>query len=470
MAISSAGIGSGLDVNSIVSQLVALEKQPLKTLQSRASGLQSQLSTLGKIQSQVSTLATAAGKLGSVLTWKGTTATSSNTAALTVTSASTATPAVFSLEISQLAKAQSLAIPTGVTDPALPDVGSQFGTGTLTIQVGINAAVDVEIDPGKGSLSEIAAAINSSAAGVSATVLRDGTGKENLLLRAKDTGTAGAFTISVADDDGNSTDTTGLSRLNFQTGNPLLQQTQAAQNLTGTVNGIAVTSSKNTLSDTVPGITINALQETTAPVTVEVTRDNSVVTKAMQDFVTAYNDLNTLLKDSTKYDAATKVAGVFQGDTATNNLSRALSSLVSAPFNTGSTFTGLSQVGLTAKLGGALELNNSKFTEALADPENLQKLFTNFGGTNATNGFGLRMRDFANGLLAATGTVTSKNDALKRAIDSNQKDQDKVNDRATLAEARLRKQYSALDSKMASLSALNTYVTQQVAAWNKSSS
>jgi flagellar hook-associated protein 2 len=469
MAISSTGIGSGLDVNSIVSQLVALEKQPLKALQSRATGLQSQLSTLGKIQSQVSTLATAAGKLGSVLTWKGTTSSSSNTTALTVTSASTATPAAFSLEISQLAKAQSLAIPAGLTDPALPDVGTQFGTGTLTIQVGSNAAVNVEIDPGKGSLSEIAAAINGSAAGVSATVLRDGTGKENLLLRAKDTGAAGTFTIAVTDDDGNSADTTGLSRLNFQPGNQLMQQTQAAQNLQGTVNGIAVTSSKNTLTDTVPGITISALQVTTAPVTVEVTRDNSVVTKAMQDFVTAYNDLNTLLKESTKYDAATKVAGVFQGDTATNNLARALSGLVSAPFNTGSTFTGLSQVGLTAKLGGALELNSSKFTEALADPENLQKLFANFGGTDATNGFGLRMRDFSNGLLAATGTVTSKNDALKRAIDNNQKDQDKVTDRATLAEARLRKQYSALDSKMASLSALNTYVTQQVAAWNKSS-
>jgi flagellar hook-associated protein 2 len=107
-------------------------------------------------------------------------------------------------------------------------------------------------------------------------------------------------------------------------------------------------------------------------------------------------------------------------------------------------------------------------TAAMLDVDNLQKLFTNFGGTDATNGFGLRVKDFANGLLAAAGTVTNKNDAIKKAIDRNSADQTKVNTRATLVEERLRKQYSALDTKMASLTALNSYIAQQVTTWNKS--
>jgi len=135
---------------------------------------------------------------------------------------------------------------------------------------------------------------------------------------------------------------------------------------------------------------------------------------------------------------------------------------------TGSTFSRLADVGITAQLGGDLSIDNTKLTAAMADVPNLQKLFTAFNGSDATNGFGLRVKDFSNGLLAATGAVSNKNDAIKKALDRNAADQTKVNTRATLMEERLKKQYSALDTKMASLTALNSYVAQQVTTWNKS--
>ena len=467
MAISSTGIGSGLDVTSIISQLSALEKQPLKALQSKATNLQTQLSVMGQIQSQVSALSSAASKLGSVLTWKGATATSSNTAALTVSAGTGTAAAAFSVEVSKLAKAQSLALPAV---PALPTATEQLGYGTLSIKVGSKAAIDVSIADGEGTLTQIAAKINGTAGvGVTATVLRDGSGKDNLLIRANDSGTDAAFTIGVVEGTGGTLSVpSNLSRLSYPAGSTPMAATQAAQNVEATLNGVAITSQKNTLADVVPGVTLNFLQTTTSPVEVTIAKDTAAINKSIQDFVDAYNALNSTLTDATKYDAGTKKAGVLQGDSVATGLQSALRRLVGSVSTTGSTFTRLADVGVTAQLGGDLGINSAKLSASMVDVDNLQRLFTNFGGSDSTNGFGLRVKDFSNGLLAAAGTVSNKNDAIKKALDRNTADQTKVNTRATLVEERLRKQYSALDTKMAGLTALNSYVAQQVTTWNKS--
>lgn len=470
MAISSTGIGSGLDVTSIISQLSALEKQPLKALQTKATTLQTQLSTVGVIQSQVATLASAATKLGSVLGWKGTTATSSNTAAVTASAGTGAAAASYSIEVSKLAKAQSLALPTTTGSTALPAATDQLGYGTLSIKVGTNAAVDINIADGEGTLAQIAAKINAqSGLGVSASVVSDGSGKVNLMLRATNTGTDGAFTVTATEGTGGTVSVpSNLSRLSYNTGNQAMAQNQAAQNAEATINGVAVSSSKNTLTNVVDGLSLTLSQVTTSAVDVTVAKDTATMTKNVQDFITAYNALNQTLSDATAYDAATKTAGPFQGDAVATGLQRALRSLMGSTSTTGSTFSRLADVGITAQLGGNLTLDTTKFTAALSDVSNVQLLFTNYGGTDATNGFGLRIKDFANGLLAATGTVTNKNSAVKKAIDTNTTEQTKVTTRATNLETRLKAQYSALDAKMASLNALNSYVAQQVTTWNKS--
>lgn len=473
MAISSTGIGSGLDVSSIVSQLSALEKQPLKGLQTRAAKLQTQLSTVAVIQSQVGALSAAAIKLGSVLDWKGVTATSSNATAVSVSASTGATPAAFNVEVSALAKAQSLAMPTTVGSPALPTSTEQLGYGSLSIQVGTKTPAVVTIADGKGTLTDIAAAINAKEGiGVTATVMNDGNGKQNLLIRSNSTGTDSAFTITTTEGTGGSISVpSNLSRLSYATGNYAMAATQTAQNAAITVNGVAVSSQTNTFKDVVPSVTMTVAQVTTQPVEVSVARDTAAITKNMQDFVSAYNALNASLSEATKYDAATGSAGALQGDSVANGLASALRSLMGANFNTGSTYTRASDVGITAALGGALSLNTTKFSQAMgADAGNLQKFFTAFNGSSATNGFGVRVKEFANGLLAASGTVTNKTNALQKALDRNAADQTKVNAKATLFEERLKKQYAALDTKMASLTALNSYVAQQVTTWNKSSS
>jgi flagellar hook-associated protein 2 len=461
MAISSTGLGSGLDVTSIISQLSALEKQPLKALATKATNLQTQLSAVGTIQSQISTLSAAATKLGSVLGWKGTTATSNNTSAIGVSSSTGASAATYSVEVQKLAKAQSLSLPTGGSAAPLPTAAEQLGYGTLTIQVGANPAVNITIDSGDGSVSQIAAKINASTGlGVSASVLTDGSGKVNLMLRAIDTGSTGAFTVT-ATEGGPSSNLSRLASAN-------MTQNQAAQNAEATINGVPVTSSKNTMTDVIGGLTLNLNQVTTAAVEVTVAKDVTTIKKNLEEFIAAYNALNTTLSDATAYDAATKTAGPLQGDTVTNGLQRAFRGLMSSVSNTGSTLTRLSDVGITAQLGGNLSMNSTKLTAAFSDLENAQKLFTNFGGTDSTNGFGLRIKDFANGLLSAAGAVSNKTNAVQKALERNATEQTKVNNRAALVEERLKKQYSALDTKMASLTALNSYVAQQVTTWNKS--
>lgn len=474
MAISSTGIGSGLDVTSIISQLSAIEKQPLKALQSKASLLQTQLSTIGQIQSQVSALQSAATKLGSVLDWKGITATSSNTAALTVAATTVASPTTFSVDVTALAKAQSLAMPTGVGDPALPTSTEQLGYGTLSVQVGSKTAVTVTIADGEGTLAQIAAKINATTGiGVTATVMNDGSGKQNILIRSNSTGTDGAFTITATEGTGGSISVpSNLSRLSYTTGSYTMNATQAAQNAAATVNGVAVSSQTNVFKDVLPGVTLTAVQLTTQPVGVTVARDTAAITKNLQDFATAYNALNATLSEATKYDSATGLAGPLQGDSVTTGLGNALRRLVSSTMGgTGSTYTLAANVGITAALGGALSIDTAKFSAAMtADPDNLQKFFTAFNGSSSSNGFGLRVKDFASGLLAATGSVSNKTSAIQQSLQRNATEQNRINSKATLFEERLKKQYAALDTKMAGLTALNSYVAQQVITWNKSTS
>lgn len=473
MAISSTGIGSGLDVSSIISQLSALEKQPLKALQTKAVKLQTQLSTVSQIQSQVAVLASAATKLSSVLDWKGITASSANTSAVTVSATTAATPSNFNVEVSALAKAQSLAMPTTVGSPALPTSTEQLGYGTLSIQVGTKTPVVVTIADGKGTLTDIAKAINAATGvGVTATVMNDGNGKQNLLIRSNSTGTDGAFTITATEGTGGSISVpSNLSRLSYATGSYNMAATQTAQNAAMTVNGVAVSSQTNTFTDVVPGVTLTAAQLTTQAAVVTVARDTGTITKNVQDFISAYNALNSTLAEATKYDATTGAAGVLQGDSVATGLGNALRSLMGATINAGSTYTRASELGIKAALGGALSLDTSKLTAAMAaDQDNTQKFFTTYNSAKEKSGFGVRVKDFVNGLLASTGTVTTKANAIQKALNTNTAEQNAVNAKATLFEARLKKQYSALDTKMASLTALNSYVAQQVTTWNKSTS
>lgn len=470
--ISSTGIGSGLDVKSIVSQLVALEKQPLSNLKVQAATVNTKVSAFGQIKSLVSTLSGAASTLNSLTTWNAVTATSSNSTAVSASAIGGTAANSFSMQVTGLAKAQSTA------SQAILPAGTLLGAGTLQIQLGKWSAVGGTFTAGTATpvditvaatdtVSSIASKINGAGAGVSATVLTDATG-ERLLLRSTGTGAEAGFKMSVTADtaDGLLTDNAGLSRLVYEA-TPGSTMTQLGADATAKLNGIDISSATNTFSNVVSGVTLTANEVMATAAEITVAPNQSVITSAIDAFVTAYNAINQTMQDLTKYDASTKSAGLLQGDTTAVGLQRALQGILQSG-TTGSAYARLADIGITQQLGGDLAVDSAKLSTALANGSEVKNLFTINNSNDLTNGVSLKFKNFATGLLATDGFFSTKDASLKRALDANAKDQARVNDKAAKVEAALTRRYSALDAQMASLNALNAYIGQQVTLWNKS--
>jgi flagellar hook-associated protein 2 len=468
MAITSPGLASGLDIQGIVSKLVALERRPLVPLQQAAASFQSKLSVFGTVKSMVSALGDAANKLTGANAWNGVRATTTSDA-VGVSARAGTSPTSMAIEVQNLARAQSNA------SAAVPN-GSTMGSGTLSIQIGnwaggsfaagTAAAVPVTV-AATDTLSDIATKINNADAGVSATVLRDASG-ERLLVRSSTTGEVNGFQITATDDDGNNTDAAGLSRLAYGgTSGAMhgMSLSQAGANAQATVNSVPISSATNTISDALPGITLNLNKVTTGPVEVSVLQDKDGIRKNLQAFVDAYNAINNMLVTATKYDPDTKTAGSLQGDSTAVGLQNALRRMMGS-VTPGGDFQRLSDIGITIKTGGVMSIDNTKLDKAMENPAALQRLFANESSIATEKGFGFKVKAFADGITSDNGLVTTRTEGLRSAITRNGKEQDKINERATRAEARFLAQYNAMDAAVGQLSGLNAFVNQQVTLWN----
>jgi flagellar hook-associated protein 2 len=299
-------------------------------------------------------------------------------------------------------------------------------------------------------------------------VLRDASG-ERLLVRSRETGEVNGFRITAADADGNNTDSNGLSRLAFDVGNAAGQTlSQSGQNALATVNNVPISSASNRLTDTLPGMTIQLQQVTAQPVEINVSADVEAIKKNVQAFVDSYNVLSANLANATRYDAGSKKAGALQGDATAVGLQNALRGMMrsvtsSAPFER------LADMGIEMKTDGQLEIKQAKFNSALSNLDGLKGLFTTATRVATTEGFGLKLKRFADGLLSADGLVSTKTDGIQRSIERNGREQERVNDRAARVETRLLQQYNAMDAVVGRLSGLNAFVSQQITLWNKSS-
>ena len=487
--ISSLGVGSGLDSEGIVTKLVALEKQPLKALDTKAKVVQEKISTFGQVQSQFSTLADTSSAMAAAKSWVTRKGSTSNEAAAGITVTPTATPTSFNLDVDQLAGSQSIA------SAPLP-AGSPVGEGELVLRLGTWSqspasftpapdGKDLKVEVAAGdTVSSVAAKINVLNAGVVATAFNDGT-KDRLLLRSKDTGAINGFRLqATVDPDVQPNPDEGLRRLAFDPAagafgmaGPGSGEIQYGTDAKARINGLPVSSKNNTLTGNIPGVTVNLLATTTtgygtpsesrSSVTMAVSEDVTPAVQYVQNFVDAYNALSKTLADVTKYDADTKTAAIFQGDSSILGMQSVLRNMESST-SEGSTYQRLVDVGVERQLDGTLSLNTTKLAAAANNGTELQKLFVTDNKNPATNGFALKFRDFSHGVLASGGTVKNKSEALDAMLKNNKDEQTRVTDRASAFEARMRKQYTALDAKMASLNALNAYVSQQVTNWNKS--
>ena len=363
--------------------------------------------------------------------------------------------------------------PATVTNP-----DPSASAGTLSIQLGnwagatfkgSSTALDVGIAVGDTFAqiaSKVNAAFSSATTGISATV-ETSAGQDYLKFSYRGAiGEATGFRITNVGAD--------LSKfaLDGHVATADVGSSQLALDAKVKVNGVEMAFAGNSLVDITPGVTIKLNQLGAADISVEADKD--AIQAKVQAFADTYTALNKTLSDSTKYVSGGK-SGVLQGDSTTVGLQSLMKRIIGS-VSVGSTYDRLSQAGLQLQTDGSLKLvvdvqgtgRVDNLKSALGDIDNLQKLFITNNSNTATNGFALKLRDFAKDLLASDGRVTSKTTALQGSISRNGKDQDRVNVRASMVEAQLRKQYSALDAQMAKMSSLSSYVTAQLAQWNKS--
>ena len=492
--LSSPGIGSGLDVNSIVSKLVAVESLPLQVMQAQASTIQTDISAFGQISSDLASLETASSALQDPSTWNSLTLTSSTPAAITGSTTSGALAGSLSVQVNSLATSQtvaSMAMPTGQAIGTAGTLTFQMGTwnsdGSFTNASGVNGGtapgpVTINVTA-TDTLATIAASINSqsSAAGVSAQVVTSGT-TQTLLLTGNSTGAASGFEVTPSsglDSLGYyaSTSTTQVpasttngvtTPAHFPSGGGLTQST-AASDASLVIQGIAVTSPSNTVTSALSGVTLNLLTTTSSPAQITMSVDTASITSKIQAFQTAYNQLNSDIATNTAYDSTSKTGGPLLGDTTTYGIQSMVRSIIGATGPSTSTIGRLSDLGIQIQADGSLSTNSTTLAAALQNPSNVQAFFSASSANGTNDGIATRMYNFSFGALGVNGAATVHTAGYQTALTNNTNDQDTFNTHIAAYQSQLLAQYNALDTTMGSLSSLSSFVTAQLAQWNKSS-
>ncbi|HEY5763201.1 MAG TPA: flagellar filament capping protein FliD [Rhodocyclaceae bacterium] len=419
MAISSPGIGSSLDVNSIVSQLMALEQRPLTLLGIKEARLQSRLSAIGQVKGALSSIQSGLANLKDASRFSSFKGASSDATVASVTASTFAEPGTYNLDVTQLASAQKL------NSQAFATAETVVGGGTLTLQFGSfngasftanseKSAINLTL-AADATLASVRDAINGAKAGVTASIVNDGTGFR-LAISSSQTGAAFGLKITASDLDGNNTDDAGLSRLVFDpAGTKRLNESQAARDAAFTIDGIAISQAGNTVTNALSGVTLNLIKVGTS--TLSVSRDTSAVKSAIDGFVKAYNDGNKVLTQLGAFNAETREAGALQGDSTLRTIRGQMRSLLGGtlPFASGG-LRNLSEIGLSFALDGSLTLDASKLQAVLDDPtKDVASLFASVGRPSdpsirfgsATNA--VKPGDYALSVtqLATRGTITA---------------------------------------------------------------
>lgn len=438
MATSPIG-GGAIDVATIVSQLMQLERRPLVALQKRENEIQARLTALGRVQGALSSLQTALDKLRQPAAFFATRATVAGEGATAVSSSSAAVGR-YSVSVTQLARAQSAA------SAPVASASTDLGAGTVRIlgADGVTELASLAIgDGGPGTLAELRDEINAANIGVRASLVNDA-GQVRLVLNAKETGASNAFTVEVG---------AGLTGLSFAT-------VQSAQDAQFSVNGLALTSPSNTVGDVIEGVTLTLTKAppagsppgTTVDAEVAVDVDPAQVRATVEEFVKAYNDVRKLVADLTRFDPNTRTAAVLNGEGALRRIDAQLQAMVAGAIGAAAgDYVRLSEVGVEAQRDGGLKLDAAKFDNALtADPARVARLFTTVSAVESEQGFAVRLRALVRSFIDPQGALDARQEGLRSSIRALDAQQERLEARLALVQARLTREYSKLDALVSS--------------------
>jgi flagellar hook-associated protein 2 len=456
--ISSQGIGSGLDIGSIVSSLTtAAGLAQTNALNDRKTALTTQVSAFGTFSSALATLQATLTTLEDPTKLAGRTATLADTTIASATATSSAVPAQYSLQVQNLATAASLSSNPVASGTAV------IGTGTLKISVG-GASASITIDSSDNTLQGIVAAINSATGnpGVSASILTTTAGAR-LVLSGTTTGAANAITVTQSGGDG------GLASLVYDPANNIrnLTQTQAALDANFSLNGFAATSASNVVSTAVTGLTLTLVKPTAAntPTTLTIGNDNTAAQTSIGTFVSALNGVLTSIQSLTSYDPSTGTAGALLGNATIEafkgQLSKILGQVNTSIASGPQTITAL---GITANTQGTYDTNSTTLSNALSS--SLSSIGQLLGGKT---GIATQLNSLVTQYTQAGGLLDTINQGLQSGLTDVAKQQTALTARMAVYSATLTQEYNAMDTAVALLKQTQTYLTAQFNAGSTSS-
>lgn len=438
-SVTSLGVGSGLDLEALVQNLLAAESRPIQLLESRKASIDLKISGFGQVQSALSEFQSAVTALNSAEAFRGVSASSSDEAVLVASASQSAVPGSNTVVVTQLAQNNKQATQSFISDSEV------IGTGQLSFTVG-GESFNVDITTENNTLAQIRDAINAENDNnsVQASIINIDEGSK-LILTSVESGVVNQINFTVTDDDTNDTDDAGLSRLVFG-----IQEIDAGQDATFEVDGFAVTRPSNQITDVIQGVTLELSGLGTS--TVSASEDLGVAKTTIESFVTAYNSLTATL--------AAQRESTLSGENTLINIESRIRQLFSQTYNdTSSNINYLFQVGLSFDRDGILSFDTEEFDSVVAtDFAGIQNIFT-----NTDNGFITLLEDVIEGYTESEGILTARTDGLNDEKESIDEDIERIEIRLENVEARLRAQFGSLDSLLSQLNSTSSFLAQQLA-------
>ncbi|UTH73727.1 flagellar filament capping protein FliD [Chromobacterium sp. IIBBL 290-4] len=451
--MSSASISASagpLDVQSIVSQLVQADSQPLNQSKQRQSNYQSEISTLGQVSSALSGLQTAASTLSSGTFLQQFSATSSDSTVAAVTTTSGGTAGTYVLNVTQMAQARQLVFDNDSSGKPITDENATLSgaPSSLTFNVGgTNSTVQLGSNGSPITLSSIASSINGAGIGVSASIVQY-QGNYSLVLNSTQAGSSNAFSITAGGTD--SGKTSGNTLAGLQQSATAVSESTAAADALMTVNGVNVSSSSNTVTNVVNGASINL--EKMGQTTINMSQNSSGIAQTLQSFISSYNQVVTTVNSATT--SSTTVGSTPQNTDISSDLTglqQQLAGLLGTPIpgaDPSTSYAYLAQVGITQGTDGTLSLNQTAFNAALAaNPSAVSNLF----GNSQNTGIGNVFNNTINSLLGPSGMITIDQNNLNTQVNTETQLQQQLQNQLTNEQSSLLTEYSNLNAELAQM-------------------
>ncbi|MSQ67318.1 MAG: hypothetical protein EXR83_03865 [Gammaproteobacteria bacterium] len=440
--LSTPGIGSGLDIRGIVEKLMSLETAPLNKLSLQIVEKKTQLSAFGMLKAAVSNFRDALDKLADLSKFKVYSATPSDPTLLSASATSAASRGTYNIDVRRLAETHRMAASITYADTDTTAIGTAGDTLTLTA-----GSSSFTVDTGAKTLAGIRDAINQARdnTGATASIFKDDTGY-HLSLAANTTGSDGALGVSYV-----GSDAFGLTTLNSDRDSSGSFTSMDLNAVVTLETNFTITSSSNTISDSVEGVSMNLLK--VGALTLKIDRDTASVQNTVQGFAKSYSDvialMNKMRTDVLKNDPS-----------ALNNIESQMRATLNQPATVEGSFSNAFEVGISTLKNGSLAVNAAMLTSAMHnDYEGFAKLFA-----DPVHGVAHRLRALADGFLGTGAVLDARGEGLQRQIKSQEGQKKRLQLRLAATQDRLTKQYNKLDSVIASLQTTGSALIAQLNA------